>query len=162
MYALNVFKVIQPAGEWASAPEVRRAESSASLEFWKRTSFYMPVCAIRGLFSQLLTVPLYRQPNTLGWPYLDAPIDPGDQWSSDTFLPLRNLLMLLPNFMPSAVQELLQTFQINGTHFYNLSALTHLREKGILPGTRSDDMSLLYDWPLEWEPRASLLFNSSL
>ena len=27
--------------------------------------------AIRGLFSQLLTVPLYRQPNTLGWPYLD-------------------------------------------------------------------------------------------
>ena len=115
-------------------------------------SFYMPVSAIRGLFSQLLTVPLYRQPNTLGWPYLDAPIDPGDQWSSDTFLPLRNLLMLLPNFMPSAVQELLQTFQINGTHFYNLSALTHLREKGILPGTRSDD----YDWPLEWEPRASL------
>ena len=49
-------------------------------------SFYMPVSAIRGLFSQLLTVPLYRQPNTLGWPYLDAPIDPGDQWSSDTFL----------------------------------------------------------------------------
>ena len=119
-------------------------------------SFYMPVSAIRGLFSQLLTVPLYRQPNTLGWPYLDAPIDPGDQWSSDTFLPLRNLLMLLPNFMPSAVQELQQTFQINGTHFYNLSALTHLREKGILPGTRSDDMSSLYDWPLEWEPRASL------
>ena len=110
-------------------------------------SFYMPVSAIRGLFSQLLTVPLYRQPNTLGWPYLDAPIDPGDQWSSDTFLPLRNLLMLLPNFMPSAVQELLQTFQINGTHFYNLSPLTHLREKGILPGTRSDDMSSLYDWP---------------
>ena len=101
-------------------------------------------------------MPLYRQPNTLGWPYLDAPIDPGDQWSSDTFLPLRNLLMLLPNFMPSAVQELLQTFQINGTHFYNLSALTHLREKGILPGTRSDDMSSLYDWPLEWEPKASL------
>ena len=33
-------------------------------------SFYMPVSAIRGLFSQLLTVPLYRQPNTLGWPYL--------------------------------------------------------------------------------------------
>ena len=64
-------------------------------------SFYMPVSAIRGLFSQLLTVPLYRQPNTLGWPYLDAPIEPGDQWSSDTFLPLRNLLMLLPNFMPS-------------------------------------------------------------
>ena len=59
-------------------------------------SFYMPVSAIRGLFSQLLTVPLYRQPNTLGWPYLDAPIEPGDQWSSDTFLPLRNLLMLLP------------------------------------------------------------------
>ena len=127
-------------------------------------SFYMPVSAIRGLFSQLLTVPLYRQPNTLGWPYLDAPIDPGNQWSSDTFLPLRNLLMLLPNFMPSAVQELLQTFQINGTHFYNLSALTHLREKGILPGTRSDDMSSLYDWPLEWEPRASLdsPFYSSL
>ena len=119
-------------------------------------SFYMPVSAIRGLFSQLLTVPLYRQPNTLGWPYLDAPINPGYQWSSDTFLPLRNLLMLLPNFMPSAVLELLQTFQINGTHYYNLSALTHLREKGILPGTRSDDMSSLYDWPLEWEPRASL------
>ena len=64
--------------------------------------------------------------------------------------------MLLPNFMPSAVQELLQTFQINGTHFYNLSALSHLREKGILPGTRSNDMSSLYDWPLEWEPKASL------
>ena len=55
-------------------------------------SFYMPVSAIRGLFSQLLTVPLYRQPNTLGWPFLDAPIEPGDRWSSDTFLPLRNLL----------------------------------------------------------------------
>ena len=119
-------------------------------------SFYMPVSAIRGLFSQLLTVPLYRQPNTLGWPFLDSPIEPGDQWTSDTFLPLRNLLMLLPNFMPSAVQELLQTFQLNGTHFYNLSALSHLREKGILPGTRSDDMTSLYDWPLKWELRASL------
>ena len=119
-------------------------------------SFYMPVSAIRGLFSQLLTVPLYRQPNTLGWPFLDSPMEPGDQWTSDTFLPLRNLLMLLPNFMPSAVQELLQTFQLNGTHFYNLSALRHLREKGILPGTRSDDMTSLYDWPLEWELRASL------
>ena len=73
-------------------------------------SFYMPVSAIRGLFSQLLTVPLYRQPNTLGWPFLDSPIEPADPWTSDTFLPLRNLLMLLPNFMPSAVQELLQTF----------------------------------------------------
>ena len=119
-------------------------------------SFYMPVSAIRGLFSQLLTVPLYRQPNTLGWPFLDSPIEPTDPWSSDTFLPLRNLLMLLPNFMPSAVQELLQPFQLNGTHFYNLTALSHLREKGILPGTRSDDMTSLYDWPLEWELRASL------
>ena len=119
-------------------------------------SFYMPVSAIRGLFSQLLTVPLYRQPNTLGWPFLDSPIEPGDQWTADTFLPLRNLLMLLPNFMPSAVQELLQKFQLNGTHFYNIAALSHLREKGILPGTRSDDMTSLYDWPLEWELRASL------
>ena len=58
--------------------------------------------------------------------------------------------------MPSAVQELLQPFQLNGTHFYNLTALSHLREKGILPGTRSDDMTSLYDWPLEWELRASL------
>ena len=119
-------------------------------------SFYMPVSAIRGLFSQLLTVPLHRQPSTLGWPFLDSPIEPADPWSSATFLPLRNLLMLLPNFMPSAVQELLQPFQLNGTHFYNLTALSHLRLKGILPGTRSDDMTTLYDWPLEWEFRASL------
>ena len=51
-------------------------------------SFYMPVSAIRGLFSQLLTVPLYRQPNTLGWPYLDAPIDPGDQCGLQTLFSL--------------------------------------------------------------------------
>ena len=36
-------------------------------------NFYMPGSAIGGLFSQLLTVPLYRQPNTLGWPYKRSP-----------------------------------------------------------------------------------------
>ena len=29
VYALRVFRVTQPAGEWASSPEERRAESSA-------------------------------------------------------------------------------------------------------------------------------------
>ena len=28
--------------------------------------------------------------------------------------------------------------------------------KGILPGTRSDDMTTFYDWPLEWKFKASL------
>ena len=111
-------------------------------------SFYMPVSAIRGLFSQLLTVPLYRQPNTLGRPFLDSPIEPADPWGSAAFLPLHNLLMLLPNFMPSSVQELLQPFQLNGTHFYNLAAFSHLQQKGILPGTRSDDMTTYMTGPL--------------
>ena len=39
---------------------------------------------------------------------LDSPIKSADLWSSASFLPLCNFLMLLSNFMPSAVQELLQ------------------------------------------------------
>ena len=35
-------------------------------------SFYMPISALPGLFSRLVQVPLYQQPNTLGWAGLDS------------------------------------------------------------------------------------------
>ena len=43
-----------------------------------------------GFFSQLLTVPLYRQPNTLGWPFFDSAIAPADPSGSASFLPLQS------------------------------------------------------------------------
>ena len=116
-------------------------------------SFYMPVSAIRGLFSQLLRVPIYRQPNTLGWPYLYSAVPPAAPPSAETFLPLHHLLKLLPNFMPTSVQGLLSSFRISGTNFYELAAFGHLQSKGILPGSRSDAMDAPYDWPLEWDLR---------
>ena len=103
-------------------------------------SFYMPVSAIRGLFSQLLRVPIYRQPNTLGWPYFNSAVPPAAPPSAETFLPLHHLLKLLPNFMPTSVQGLLSSFRISGTNFYELAAFGHLQSQGILPGSRSDAM----------------------
>ena len=41
VYAFSVFKVIQPAGEWASSPEERRAESAASLGY--RRSIFLSI-----------------------------------------------------------------------------------------------------------------------
>ena len=41
-----------------------------------RRSFYMPLSAPRGLLSQLLQVPFFRIPKTLGWPFLDSPMPP--------------------------------------------------------------------------------------
>ena len=57
------------------------------------------------------------------------------------------------NFLPASVQELLTTFRITGTQFYELAAFGHFQSKGILPGTHSDDMDTLYDWPLDWDLR---------
>ena len=37
-------------------------------------TFYMPLSSPRGLFSELLKVPFYRIPKTLGWPFLDSPM----------------------------------------------------------------------------------------
>ena len=119
-------------------------------------SFYMPVSAIKGLFTQLLKVPIYRQPNTLGWPFwifLDSAITPVDSSTAVSFAPLHYLLKLLPNFLPTSVVELLTSFQIPGAQFFDLAALGYLQSKGVLPGTRSDDMAALYDWPLDWDLR---------
>ena len=72
-------------------------------------SFYMPVSAIRGLFSQLLSVPIYRQPNTLGWPYLNSAIPPATPFSSETFMPLptgRRLFCTSPALPPGQLATL--------------------------------------------------------
>ena len=37
-------------------------------------SFFVPVSAFPGLFQHLASVPFYRFPKTLGWPYSDAPL----------------------------------------------------------------------------------------
>ena len=58
-------------------------------------AFYMPLSSPRGLFSELLKVPFYRIPKTLGWPFLDSPM-PSFTPPPVSLQPLHNLLSLFP------------------------------------------------------------------
>ncbi|MCV6575718.1 MAG: hypothetical protein OIF58_08290, partial [Cohaesibacter sp.] len=61
-----------------------------------KQSFFMPVSAIRSFFQAVTKVPIYRFPKTLGWPTLDAGLDPTPPPASPSFANLNLLLRLLP------------------------------------------------------------------
>ena len=63
-------------------------------------SFYMPISALPGLFSRLVQVPLYRQPNTLGWAGLDSQL-PNISRSAEEIID--SLPTLLSPPLPSAL-----------------------------------------------------------
>ena len=72
-------------------------------------SFYMPISALPGLLFRLVQVPLYRQPNTLGWAGLDSQLPNFTPSAEETidFSALSGLLHFLPHFLPSAVKPLI-------------------------------------------------------
>ena len=117
-------------------------------------TFYMPLSSPRGLFSELLKVPFYRIPKTLGWPFLDSPM-PSYTPPTVSLQPLHNLLSVLPYFLPSQVRSQIPPEYHVGTHpaQYSLNALSYLVHQGILPGTHSEHMQQNYSWPLDWSPR---------
>ena len=119
-----------------------------------RRSFYMPLSAPRGLLSQLLQVPFFRIPKTLGWPFLDSPMPPF-QPPPISLQPLLDLLGVLPFLLPPRIRNLLPMEHNEGTlpWKYSLNALSYLVHNGILPGTSSTHMENPYEWPLDWTPR---------
>ena len=119
-----------------------------------RRSFYMPLSAPRGLLSQLLQVPFFRIPKTLGWPFLDSPMPPF-QPPPISLQPLLDLLGVLPFLLPPRIRNLLPMECNEGTlpWKYSLDALSYLVHNGILPGTSSTSMDHTYEWPLDWTPR---------
>ena len=64
-------------------------------------SFYMPISSIRDISRRLLQVPFYRQPNTLGWPFMDCPVPPIDATARP--VPYRSLscIPLMPSLISS-------------------------------------------------------------
>ena len=94
----------------------------------------------------------YRQPNTLGWPFMDCPVPPLDATTRPVPYDSLRLLGLLPNFMPLSVQEHLSAYRdASQPLVYSFEAFSHLLANGIRPGTNSSDMDLPYDWPLDWD-----------
>ena len=89
-------------------------------------SFHMPISALPGLFSRLVQVPLYRQPNTLGWAGLDSQLPNFTRSAEETidFSPLSGLLHFLPHFLPSTVKPLIQHYLFDDQRRYDLHALT--------------------------------------
>ena len=90
-----------------------------------RRSFYMPLSAPRGLLSQLLHVPFFRIPKTLGWPFLDSPMPPF-QPPPISLQPLLDLLGVLPFLLPPRIRNLLPMEYNEGTlpWKYSLDALS--------------------------------------
>lgn len=52
--------------------EAQLAEALALPPLVMEHSFYMSISALPGLFSRIVSVPLFRQPNTLAWSALDS------------------------------------------------------------------------------------------
>ena len=105
--------------------------------------------SIRDLSDRILQVPFYRQPNTIGWPFMEAAIPPVDPTArSIPFDAPRCLLCLLPNFMPKAVQALLCAHRDPSQPFWcSSSVFSFLLSTG--SGQALADMDTPYDWPLE-------------
>ena len=121
-------------------------------------SFFVPVSAFPGLFQHLASVPFYRFPKTLGWPYSDAPLkgalNPHPPVAPLDFTPLISLLRVLPFFTPPSVRNKVADC-LSGTSgcYYTLDAVIHLLANGIRPGTKvtGEDIEKTYDWPLNWQ-----------
>ena len=115
-------------------------------------SFYMPISALPGLFSWLVQVPLYRQPNTLGWAGLDSQLPNFTRSAEETidFSPLSGLLHFLPHFLPSTVKPLIQHYLFDDQLRYDPACFDYLQSNHFLPGTSSESMSHTYVWDLSW------------
>lgn len=72
-------------------------------------SFFVSVSAFPGLFKHLASVPFYRFPKTLGWPYSDAPLNgalhPHPPLARLDPSPLLSLLRVLRFFTPPSVRN---------------------------------------------------------
>ena len=111
-------------------------------------SFYMLISALPGLFSRLVQVPLYRQPNTLGWAGLDSQLPNFTRSAEETidFSPLSGL----PHFLPSAVKPLIQHYLFDDQLRYDPACFGYLQSNHFLPGTSSEAMNHTYVWDLSW------------
>ena len=110
-------------------------------------SFYMPISALPGLFSRLVQVPLYRQPNTLGWAGLDSQLPAISRTKEETpdFSPLSALLHFLPHFLPDLVKPLIQHYLFDDQLRYGPACFDYLQSNGFLPGTSSEAMERTYN-----------------
>ena len=127
-------------------------------------SFYMPISAIPGLFSRLVQVPLYRQPNTLGWAGLDSQLPTLSRSAEETidFSPLSCLLRFLPHFLPSAVKPLIQHYLYDDQLRNDPACFDYLQSNNFLPGTSSDAMNHTYVWDLSWTISFDVLVSKKL
>ena len=121
-------------------------------------SFFVPVSAFPGLFKHLVSVPFYRLPKTLGWPYSDAPLNgaltPHPPLARLDLSPLLSLLRVLPFFTPPSVRnKVANHLQGDSGCHYTLDAIVYILEEGMRPGTKKQDGDIekTYDWPLNWE-----------
>ena len=121
-------------------------------------SFFVPVSAFPGLFQHLVSVPFYRLPKTLGWPYSDAPLNgaliPDPPLTRLDLSPLLSLLRVLPFFTPPSVRhKVSHHLQGDSGCHYTLDAIVHILAEGMRPGTKQQDSDIekTYDWPLDWE-----------
>ena len=121
-------------------------------------SFFVPVSAFPGLFQHLVSVPFYRLPKTLGWPYSDAPLNgaliPDPPLTRLDLSPLLSLLWVLPFFTPPSVRhKVSHHLQGDSGCHYTLDAIVHILAEGMRPGTKQQDSDIekTYDWPLDWE-----------
>ena len=112
----------------------------------------MPISALPGLFSRLVQVPLYRQPNTLGWAGLDSQLPNFTRSAEETidFSPLSCLLHFLPHFLPPTVKPLIQHYLFDDQLRYDPACFDYLQSNHFLPGTSSESMSHTYVWDLSW------------
>ena len=108
--------------------------------------------------KHLVSVPFYRLPKTLGWPYSDAPLNgalvPDPPLTRLDLSPLLSLLRVLPFFTPPSVRNKVSHHLEgdSGCH-YTLDAIVHILAEGMRPGTKNQDGDIekTYDWPLDWE-----------
>ena len=100
----------------------------------------------------LVQVPLYRQPNTLGWAGLDSQLPNFTRSAEETidFSPLSCLLHFLPHFLPSTVKPLIQHYLFDDQLRYDPACFDYLQSNHFLPGTSSESMSHTYVWDLSW------------
>ena len=112
----------------------------------------MPISALPGLFSRLVQVPLYRQPNTLGWAGLDSQLPAITRSAEETidFSPLSGLLHFLPHFLPPGVKPLIQHYLYDDQLRYDPVCFDYLQSNNFLPGTSSYSMNHAYVWDLSW------------
>ena len=95
---------------------------------WIWNTPFICLSPLPGLFSRLVQVPLYRQPNTLGWAGLDSQLPNFTRSAEETidFSPLSCLLHFLPHFLPSTVKPLIQHYLFDDQLRYDPACFDYL------------------------------------